>query len=119
MVFAAIRSSRSESDAAALAAMEACPEIVEALGAPLAVQPLSLGCGESETGGGAGHASWSIGVRGPRGSASAGYTAYYTANGPWEVDSAWVELDGKTVDALKCVEPADPEPPRPERRRRR
>lgn len=117
LVFGGIELSRQSSDAAAVAAIGSCPAITAALGAPIVESTVSTGCGESESGGGVGHAQWGMSIRGPRGSASAWYAAHYTGGGPWIVDSATVTLgDGRTLTAVPC-DSAPAEPPRRERER--
>jgi hypothetical protein len=106
-----ISMSQKGSDAAALAAYEACPAITAALGTPLEEATLSMGCGESSSGGGHGDAEWTITIVGPKGRASGWYHASYHGGGPWTVLSATATLpDGQTVSAVPCPSPAPPAP---------
>lgn len=113
-IFGIIEWSRSGSDAAAIAAFNACPAIVAELGAPIEEATLSTGCGEYEGGGSSGEAEWSMRLTGPKGSASAWYAGHYYNNNPWEIDSASVTLsDGRTLTAVPCPQPAPRVPPSP------
>lgn len=103
---------RGDSDKAALEAMNACAAVTDVLGSPIEKSTLSMGCGESSSGGGAGHASWSMRVQGPKGSANASYTASYTANQPWTVTSASVNTSAGTISAVPCASPS-PSPAQP------
>jgi hypothetical protein len=110
----AIQMSQQAADEAALAAFAACPTITAALGTPLSEPTLSMGCGESSSGGGHGDAEWTITIVGPKGRASGWYHAVYDGGGPWTVLSAQATLpDGQTVTAVPCPALAIPAVPPP------
>lgn len=115
ITFGAIGMSRQGSDAAAIAAFEACPAVTAVLGSPIEKSVLSMGCGEYEGGPTSGDASWSISFYGPRGSASGSYDANYRNGGPWTVTSASVTFsDGSRITAVPCpVQQPAPEAPSP------
>jgi len=124
-VLVVIHQSHQGSDQAAIEAFEACPAITAELGAPLERVPWSMSCGEYEGSGNRGVANWNIPVRGPKGQASGWYSATYTGNSPWVVDTAHLTLsDGRTVQAVPCEggrpAPSPParERPRPDRERK-
>jgi hypothetical protein len=107
-----IQMSQQGSDEAALAAFSACPTITAALGTPLSEPTLSMGCGESSSGGGHGEAEWTITIVGPKGRASGWYSAEYHGGGPWTVVSATATLPGgQTVSAVPCPAAAPPAAP--------
>ena len=102
--------SHTGSDQAAVEAFEDCPAVTDALGSPLERVPYSMGCGEYEGGGGHAESSWTITVRGPKGSASGWYSASYTGSQPWVVHSATIDLPSGTVSAVPCASGSRPEP---------
>lgn len=114
---------RAGSDAAAVEALNACPAVTDVLGSPIRESALSMGCGQSSSGGGSGRAQWSMRVTGPKGSASASYSASYAGNSPWTVTSAIVETDAGTISAVPCPtgSPVPSKPPgeRPKSRPKR
>jgi hypothetical protein len=110
---------------AVVTAMNACPAVVDALGTPIELTPLSLGCGKEASGGGSGLANFTLSVAGPKASGTVAYRASYTAGGPWEINAATVSLaDGRAIAAVPCqggatggpvAPPKGPGPPRPDR----
>jgi hypothetical protein len=111
-VFVMISASKSGADEAALLAFNACPTITAELGSPIRESTLSMGCGETESSGSHGTAKWTMSIEGPRGSASAWYSATFNGNRPWQVDAANVTLaDGRTLDAVPCARAPQGEEP--------
>lgn len=85
-----------------LATLAACPEIATALGTPIQRSWFGFSCGNAESGGGFGNASWSFPVTGPNGRGTVSVVAE-ERGGPWTILRADVEIDGRTIDALACA----------------
>jgi hypothetical protein len=85
-----------------LRTLEACPDVATALGTPIRRSWLGMSCGNAETSGAFGRASWTFPVAGPNGSGSVSVVAEQRG-GPWVLYRADVEVAGRTIDALRCA----------------
>ena len=101
VVFWVIETSHADADAAAIAEIEKCSAVTEALGTPIEEVPYSLGCGEYSSGGGFAAASYTIPVQGPKGSGSLTYMAEQHG-GPWNVHGATLSTSSGTITAVPC-----------------
>jgi hypothetical protein len=84
-----------------LRTMEACPEVVAALGTPIHRSWMGMSCGNAESSDSFGQASWSFPVEGPNGSGSVDVVAE-RRGGPWMIYSANVETSAGTYEAVAC-----------------
>lgn len=84
-----------------LRAIEACPAAVQALGAPVSRGWLGLSCGNASTHGDRGHASWMFPVVGPNGRGSVS-VATRERDGVWQLGRVELEVNGTTIDVLRC-----------------
>ncbi|MEI8258631.1 MAG: cytochrome c oxidase assembly factor Coa1 family protein, partial [Deltaproteobacteria bacterium] len=89
-------------EAVTLRTLESCPAVVTALGQPIRRTWLGLSYGNTQTGGGRGHANWVFPVRGPRGRASIELNARETG-GQWSLSSLVITTAQGTLDAIRCA----------------
>jgi hypothetical protein len=101
-VFGLMKSMTAQSDRAAVDALNACPAATDALGSSIRERAWSVGCGESSSGGGSGHAVWSIHVAGSKTSGTAEYVASYLGGSPWTIDSMRVSVDDRVIQVVPC-----------------
>lgn len=85
-----------------VSAIEGCPAAVELLGTPVSRSWLGLSCGNAETEGDFGHASWDFPVAGPRGRGSVSVVAEQRG-GPWRLLSGSLESGDTTIDLVSCT----------------
>ena len=84
-----------------IAAIEACPVAVQALGSPVQRSWIGWSCGNAETSDAFGQASWTFPVSGPSGSGSISVVAE-KRGGPWQLHQAMLSVQGQTIDVLAC-----------------
>jgi len=84
-----------------LRTLEACPQVVAALGTPIHRTWMGMSCGNAETSDAFGNASWSFPVEGPNGRGSVDVVAE-RRGGPWMIYSANVETGAGTYEAVSC-----------------
>ncbi len=84
-----------------LRAIERCPLAVERLGTPVRESWLGLSCGNAETEGSFGHASWDFPVAGPRGRGSVSVIVEQRG-GPWRLLSGSLETGDDVIDLVSC-----------------
>jgi hypothetical protein len=84
-----------------LRAIEACPAAAAALGPPISRSYLGWSCGNAETEGSFGNASWTFPVTGSNGSGSVDVVAEMRG-GPWRILSATVETSSGTWEVVHC-----------------
>lgn len=92
-----------------LATLEACPDVARALGTPIRRSWMGMSCGNAETEGNFGHASWRFPVAGPNGSGTVEVVAEMRG-GPWNLYSATVETEAGTFEAVSCARNAGATP---------
>jgi len=81
--------------------LRACPAAQAALGDDIRPAATGMSCGNAETSGSTGHASWSMPVKGSRGRG----TYQFTVNkmgGPWQIQSATLTVDGQMINVATC-----------------
>jgi hypothetical protein len=88
-------------DDAVVETIEACPRAVELLGEDISPAWVGLSCGQSETGGGQGHASWTMAYAGSRERGQLDFNAD-KHGGEWTVRRAVLTVDGESIDLLAC-----------------
>jgi hypothetical protein len=91
-----------------------CPRARQLLGDDAAPARFGFACGQTETEGAYGHASWSMPYSGSRGRGTVEYAAEKRA-GVWRLDAATLEVDGETIDLVPCAmqtRPRQPQPPK-------
>ncbi|MBW1877866.1 MAG: hypothetical protein JRI25_16240 [Deltaproteobacteria bacterium] len=86
----------------ALAALNDCPAATTLLGSPIRQSIVGYACGESETGVGSGHASWTMLVSGPNGSGTFSYSGE-KRGGPWQIVNAQLKAGGGVHQVVPCV----------------
>jgi len=91
----------------ALAAVNACPAAVAALGSPITQPWIGLSCGSAETEDDDGRASWSMPVSGPRGRGSLDIRAA-ERSGRWQFGALVLTVGGRTIDVLGCAAGGSP-----------
>jgi TPR repeat protein len=88
-------------DEAVVSTIEACPRAVELLGEDIEPAWVGLSCGQAETEGGHGHASWTMAYAGSRDRGAVDFDAE-KHGGQWTVLRANLTVDGEHVDLLAC-----------------
>lgn len=87
-----------------MAAVAACPPAVTALGSDIGPAP-GWSCGNYETSGGNGAASWTYAVSGSDGRGSVSFNAIEQF-GTWRLGIATLEVDDQTINLLTCGGPS-------------
>lgn len=91
----------------ALAELNRCAAATELLGSPIVRAVVGCGLGSHESGGGGGHETFAFTVEGSKGRGRFSYWAE-AHGGSWQVTSATLEADGKTIDMITCAVVASP-----------
>jgi hypothetical protein len=81
--------------------LRVCPKARELLGDDVRESYVGCACGQMETGGGTGNASWSVPVSGSRGRGTYEYVLEQHA-GRWQVMAATLHAQDQNVDVLGC-----------------
>lgn len=84
--------------------LETCPAAVAVLGDDVRPAVVGWSCGNAESSGAMGHASWTLPVRGSRGSGTYQF-AVDRHGGPWNVLAATLTANGQTIDVGSCAAP--------------
>jgi hypothetical protein len=82
--------------------VNACPQAVELLGAPIKPALVGLSCGSAKTSGSYGRASWTQSVSGPKGRGRYSFNVR-KEGGPWRLVSGTLSAQGKTIDVGMCA----------------
>lgn len=90
-------------------AVHACPRARQLLGDDAKPARLGFACGQTETEGSYGRASWSLPYTGSRGRGTVSYAAEKRAD-QWRLDAATLEIDDETIDLLACGPAAQQKP---------
>jgi hypothetical protein len=85
----------------AMAALNACPQAVQLLGAPIEQSIVGLSCGSSESSGSYGNASWRIPVSGPKDSGQFEFEGRNQGNG-WRLDTARLKVGDHSLSVWPC-----------------
>jgi len=86
----------------AMQALNECDSATTLLGSPIRQSVVGFACGESETGGGGGHASWMFLVSGPEGTGTYSYSGQ-KAGGPWQIVNAQLKAKGQVRQIVPCA----------------
>ncbi len=91
----------------ALAELNRCAAATELLGSPIVRAAVGCGSGSHKSGGGGGFETFSFTVEGPK---NRGRFSYWAEGhgGSWQVNTATLEVDSKTVDVITCSVVASP-----------
>jgi hypothetical protein len=85
----------------AMERLRACPAASQALGQPIRASYVGFSCGNAETSGSSGNASWRMPVTGSRASGVYEFNAVLSG-GRWTITSGQVTVDGFTIDLANC-----------------
>src|ERR1043165_1255633 len=86
-----------------------CPRAKELIGDDAHPARLGCACGNTETEGNYGRASWSVPYTGSKGRGTVEYDASEHA-GTWQLDRATLEAWDQTIDLIACSQPPRPKP---------
>lgn len=81
-----------------------CKRATELLGDDAHPARIGVACGQTETSGGNGNASWSFPYTGSRARGTVSYDAF-KRGGVWTIDRATLEVGGETIDLVACAAP--------------
>jgi Cytochrome oxidase complex assembly protein 1 len=85
-----------------------CKRATELLGDDAHPARMGVACGQTETSGGNGHASWNLPYTGSRDRGTVSFDAI-KRGGMWTIDRAALEVGSETIDLIACV--GTPQPP--------